>query len=106
MLGISSGFKRNKPRQFDYKPLYYDQEREERDERLNKGNKEYTPGSIVKGIRNERYRSKDVHSERMDADKRNRTAIRLVLIIFMLILVGIALLNSTFLENILMSFGK
>lgn len=106
MLGISSVFKKTKPRQFSYKPLYYDQEKEQRDEKFNKNNKEYKPGSLVKGMRNERYCSSDIHSERMAAEKRNRTTIRLVLIIFMLILVGIALMNSTFLEGILMVFTQ
>lgn len=114
MLGINTGFKRNKPRQFEYKPRYFDPEKEEQEARsiAREGrcdSNKYVPGSLVRGMRMERYRSTsgDTHNEKRQAiEARNRTIIRLGIFLFILILVGYIVMNSTLLETVFSSFMK
>lgn len=114
MLGISSGFKRNKPRQFEYKPRYFDPEKEEQEARSaaregRHNSEKYVPGSLVKGMRMERYRSGsgDSHNEKRQAmEARNRTIFRLAIFLFLLLLVGYIVMNSTLLETVFSTFIK
>lgn len=109
MLGIS-GFKTGKPRQFSYKPLYYDPEQEERDLRNalreEKNSKEYKPGSLVKGMRMERYGGSDVNSKRMEKEARTRVMIRLCIGLILLFIVGYVIMNSTLLDSMFTVFGR
>lgn len=113
MLGINMGFKRNKPRQFSYKPRYFDPEQEERNARNAAreslcNEDKYVPGSIVRGVRMDRYKSVGTtHNDKRQAmEARNRAIMRLIIFLFILILVGIIVMNSTLLETILSTFAK
>ncbi len=100
MFGISSGFKRNKPRSFSYKPMYYDAEQEERDERRAKyEEKEYKPGSIVRNMRRERYVDNNVNAKKMAAEARNRIMMRMIILLILLFTAGVIIMNSTMLEE-------
>lgn len=108
MLSIS-GFKTNKPRQFSYKPRYYDPEQEERDLRKElreeKISKDYKPGSLVKGMRMERYINSDVNNKRMAQEARTRMMIRLGIGLILLITIGYIIMNSTILEKMFTVFN-
>lgn len=111
MLEIKSVFKKQKPRQFSYKPLYYDPEQEERDLRdslhSNEPKKEYVPGSLVKGIRMERYKNNDPKNrEKISTDARNRVILRLLIVLFLLFMIGYIIMNSTILETMFTVFQK
>lgn len=41
-------FNTYKPRKFDYKPLYYNEEKEKAEQRKRQLNEEYVPGDIIK----------------------------------------------------------
>lgn len=111
MLNVSF-FKRQKPRQFSYRPIYHDPEQEERDRRNNirgagtSETKNYVPGSIVKGMRMERVSSSSVKEEMSKNDNRNRIVIRLVAMLVMLFLIGYIVMNSTMLEMFFTAFLK
>lgn len=109
-MNIISGFKRNKPRQFSYKPVYFDPEQDERTAREAKNavGDDYVPGSIVRGMRMERHTTgSDVNSKKMAQDARNRTVIRLMIFLCLLFLVAYIVMNSTMLETMFTVFkGK
>ncbi len=96
------GFKRVKPRQFDYIPRYYDAEREERENRraMNDPDADYKPGSLVRGMSRERYQSNDINAKRMADDRRRRMMIRMVLVLIMLFTAAVMIMNSTVLEEV------
>lgn len=89
-MRIPSLFRPGKPKPFSYTPLYYDQEKEEREERLRRikselgmpeGDEEVKPRTIItRGSFNSRFRKRQTKEKRT-------SAIRLLLIILLLILI-------------------
>ncbi len=104
---LITGFKRRKPRQFQHIPIYYDPEQEQRDSRNAKYDKEaYVPGSLVRGMRRERYQSNDVNAKRIAAEQRNRVIIRSLLILILLIAASFIIMNGTGIEKMLEVFMR
>lgn len=112
MLEINTVFKKKKPRQFSYKPRFYDPEQEERDVRSamrsDKPVKDYVPGSLVRSVRMERYKHTDdvANRDKISKDARNRLLLRSIIFLFLLFMVGYLIMSSTMLEKMFMVFSK
>lgn len=96
-----------KPRQFNYKPIYYNPEEEERKERraaaeANAEDKEhYVPGSYIRNARKSRMDIGEGASKLEKELRRQRMLIRLIIFIVLLLAVGYALMRSQVLEVLL-----
>ena len=108
MIGFGA-FKR-KPRQFSYKPVYYNPEKEERDARRRiseaevDAEKNYVPGSYLRASRKGRIMGIDPFLTKKDEQaKRTRSIIRLVIFLFLLIILSFAFMKTNILEFILSS---
>lgn len=83
-MGIPRFFKIPKHRQFDYKPIYYDEQKEKLQERIRKIEQEY---SINKGDEYQRQLTKGSfshHYERKRKTQRYSTTRLIIIIIFLL----------------------
>ena len=108
MIGIS-GFKTQKPRQFNYTPRSYDPEQEERDQRKaardpKATSENYKPGSLVRNMRMSRYMPNTENSKFQENEARTRKRLRLFIFLFFLVIIGILVMNSTLLENVFAVF--
>lgn len=99
---------RQKPRQYSYKPVYYDPEKEEREARRRvseqsaETDKKYVPGSLIHASRRARIMGTELKSSSIeDADKRRRIIIRLAIFLILLFLIGYAMMKGNFIEIIL-----
>lgn len=91
---IASPFKTRKPRQFEYRPRYYDPDKEAweqrrkelfgEDESPKEGEENYRPGQYVEQLRFRR----GVMAERQRNAKRRPAIMRLALLIALLVLLG------------------
>ncbi len=101
MVKFSSGFKLIKPRQYDYKPLYYDREKEEQQSRRAMHDEsEYKPGMIVGNMRRERYAREKSKSN----DAQRRVLIRVAIIIALLALSVAILSKNNLIDGIVKLF--
>lgn len=104
MIGLSA-FKRNKPRQFNYEPRYFDPKKEEREARQralgiiepeNAEDDKYIPGSYIKSKRVRRMLAIDE-----DKDKKNSLKvglIRFIIAMVLLLLLAYFIINFKGLE--------
>lgn len=106
MLGM--GAFRRKPRQYSYKPIYFDPEKDEREERRRASEqsvdaeKNYVPGSLVHASRRARIMGTSRKPSAIEsADKSRRIIIRLAIFLVLLFLVGYAMLESNLFEVML-----
>lgn len=106
MLGM--GAFRRKPRQFSYKPIYFDPEKEEREERRRaseesaEAEKNYVPGSLIHAARRSRIMGTGKKASSIEsADKQRRIIIRLAIFLILLFLIGYAMMQSNFFEVVL-----
>lgn len=106
MLGM--GAFRRKPRQYSYKPIYFDPEKEEREERRRASEnsaeteKNYVPGSLIHASRRARIMGTSRKPSSIEsADKQRRIIIRLAIFLILLFLVGYAMMKSNFFEAVL-----
>lgn len=93
MIGFTA-FKTSKPRQFEYRPLYYDPDKEEMEKRKQKvlgeaaqedqESANYQPGKYIAEARMRR----SIEEDRRNAEKRKSGVIRLAIFV---VLVGICL---------------
>lgn len=110
MLKIT-GFKVKKPRQYSYKPLYYDPEQEEVQQRKNAresrlSEEKYVHGSIVKNMRMERHNPVSSHNMKLELmNARKRKTLRLFIFLILLFVIGYIVFNSSFLEKLLLLFS-
>lgn len=94
MFGKGRIFRVPKHQQFKYKPMYYDPQKEELQERLNalkelqKNDVEGTKARITSGIRSGHLQDQEYRREQV-----KRSNIKLVTIVIMLIVLGYLLLN-------------
>ncbi len=99
MLGLG-GFGSRKPRQFSYKPLYWDEEKEEREARRKEREisdpsfvykeEEYVPGSIIRAARARRMKNAQVTHK--------KSGVTLVRTLIFVVLIG--LIIFLFADNI------
>lgn len=102
------GFNSKKPRQFNYKPRFYNPEEEERERRKRfsdididaKKDEKYIPGSIVRQGRIERM----TISEQEKALKNRSSMIRLVIFMVLLATAAYFLITFTGFETIVRAF--
>ncbi|MEG1554191.1 MAG: hypothetical protein RRZ64_04035 [Rikenellaceae bacterium] len=106
MLGLSA-FTR-KPRQYSYKPIYFDPEKEEREERrrasLSNAEQDahYVPGSLIQASRRSRIMGTSHKPSKIEsADKQRRIILRLAIFLILLFLVGYVMMKSNFFEVML-----
>lgn len=100
---------RAKPRGFDYVPRYYDEEREEREQRYSKFNNTGDSETDAAKMRSRilaGLRSKYVGNAATRAQMNRQSNIRLILIIFALCLAVYILLSSNKLTSLIESFSK
>lgn len=94
MLGMSAFNK--KPRQYSYKPMYYNPEEEARKEREQryepKKDEKYVPGSYIHSQRVNRIMGLD-RPQKSTLD-RNKTLIRLIIVILLSLVVGYGIIKS------------
>ena len=105
MLGISF-FKCPKPRQFNYKPLYFDPKKEEWEERKRrvlgdeaveddaKPQEKYVPGSYIRKARFNR-----ITAEPEKEQKQRTFLIRFIIVLALLFAAAYFIINSTWLET-------
>ena len=108
MIGFGA-FKR-KSRQFSYKPIYYNQEKEEREARRRiseaevEDEKNYVPGSYIRASRKGRIMGLDSFlTKKEEKEKRTRSIIRLVVFLILLVILSFAFMKTNILEFILSS---
>ena len=104
MLGISF-FKCPKPRQFNYKPLYYDPKKEEWEEKKrrvlgeealadeDKKQEKYVPGSYIQKARLNR-----ITAEPEKKQKQNTFIIRFIIVLALLFIIAYFIINSQWLD--------
>ena len=102
---FGSGFRR-KARQYSYKPLYFDPEKEERDARRKlssseKDEKPYVPGMFIRSVRSQRILGIEPKDKVIDKEKTRMIIIRLVIFFVILVLLGYGLMSSNFIEMFL-----
>ncbi len=95
-------FKRSLPRKFDYKPMYYDEEKEARDERKKK------IGLMGEGDAREIFRSeihRRWHTDRQEKDNSYKV-IRMIIYMFVLILSIYLIFFTDFINNLVSIFVR
>ncbi len=107
-MALFGGHYNRKPRQFEYRPLYYDPEQEERERRrrlmkLRKDIEDAAEGGEVKEYEEEPTRAGDIIRRKFGADRefraemerqRKRRNVRTIALIFILSLAMIWILNN------------
>lgn len=85
-MGVFTFFKTRKPRQFNYKPIYWDKELEERQEKVKKNEPDPGKSIITKGFLREGYQKQDIQ-KRMNAIRKQYFRLFFILaVLFLLVL--------------------